>query len=185
MKKYLILLLIVVLVGSGCTITKLKKDSISFSEEYNISKNNMFVYATADEVIDILKKGTGIIYFGFPECPWCQAAIKMFYEVASKKNVEKVYYLNIKEMRNQNTKEYQDIVTLISDYLYKDSQDQKRIFVPDFYFVKDGKVLYHNNDMSTNSGDIEEYLTDEVKEEIKGKYLEGIVKIYSVSCKEC
>lgn len=185
MKKYLILLLVVVLVCAGCSITKLSEDGVKFGEEYSISKNNMFVYATSEEAINILENGTGIIYFGFPECPWCQAAVKMFYEVASKKNVEKIYYLNIKEMREKNTEDYQKIVSLTSDYLFEDENNQKRIFVPDFYFVKDGKILYHNNDMSTNSGDVDKYLTDEVRTKIKDDYLKGIVKIYSASCSDC
>ena len=63
-------------------------DNEKFANEYTeVGKNNVFVYREADEIIKILEGGTGIVYLGFPECPWCQAYVPMLNEVA--KEVEK------------------------------------------------------------------------------------------------
>ena len=43
-----------------------------FAREYSIDNDNVFVYRTLEEINKILKNGTGIVYLGFPECPWCK-----------------------------------------------------------------------------------------------------------------
>ena len=40
-----------------------------------INKNNPVKYASYEEVMNILESGTGIIYFGYPECPWCRTIV--------------------------------------------------------------------------------------------------------------
>lgn len=71
-------------------------DAKKFDKEYSVGEDNPFVYRNAKEVVDILKNGTGVVYMGFPECPWCQAYVKMLNETAKEKGMEKIYYLNIK-----------------------------------------------------------------------------------------
>ena len=69
-------------------------DASKFKEEYsNVSEDNVFVYRTDKEIIEILKHGTGIVYLGFPECPWCQAYVSYLDEVAKETKIEKIYYL--------------------------------------------------------------------------------------------
>ena len=54
-------------------------DNEKFANEYTeVGKNNVFVYRNANEIIKILEGGTGIVYFGFPECPWCQAYVPLY-----------------------------------------------------------------------------------------------------------
>ena len=49
------------------------KDNVKFSQEYgSVSEDNVFCYKTIDEIINILEHGTGVVYLGFPECPWCK-----------------------------------------------------------------------------------------------------------------
>ena len=106
-------------------------DASKFKEEYSrVSEDNVFVYRTDKEIIDILKHGTGIVYLGFPECPWCQAYVSYLDEVAKETKIEKIYYLNILEIRKNNTKEYQEIVSLLDNYLSYDEEGKKRIYVP-------------------------------------------------------
>ena len=82
-----------------------------FSAEYHeVAKNNVFVYRNIDEIINILEKGTGIVYLGFPECKWCQRYTKYLNEVAMDMGISKIYYYNIREDRKLNTENYQKIV---------------------------------------------------------------------------
>ena len=67
------------------------EEKIKFSEEYKISKNNVFTYRTIDEINKIIKNGTGLIFLGFPECPWCRRYVPIINEVAQKEGLEKVY----------------------------------------------------------------------------------------------
>ena len=40
----------------------------------DINKDNPMIYADYDKVFEVLN-GTGVIFFGFKECPWCRTAI--------------------------------------------------------------------------------------------------------------
>ena len=43
-------------------------DNERFDQDYkNVSKDNVFVYANANDIYTVLKGGTGIIYMGFKE----------------------------------------------------------------------------------------------------------------------
>lgn len=187
MKKLLCIFAIAGLLLTGCSVKPIEEvtDAEKFAQEYEISKKNPFQYITAEEAIKMLEEGTGILYFGFPECPWCQASIKIWADVFESKNIKQVYYYNPKEIREQNTEEYKKIIELTKDYLFEDADGNPRLFVPDMFFIKDGKIIGHNNDMSTMSGNPEEYLTKEKKEELRQEYLKLVVKLYSDNCSEC
>ena len=58
-------------------------DAEKFAQEYTeVGTDNVFVYRDMDEIIRILEHGTGVVYLGFPECPWCQRYVKYLNEVA-------------------------------------------------------------------------------------------------------
>lgn len=163
-------------------------DNEKFANEYTeVGKNNVFVYRDAGEIIKILEGGTGIVYLGFPECPWCQAYVPMLNEVAKEEGVEKIYYFNIREDRQENSKDYQKIVKIVKNFLMKDDEGNERIFVPDIYAVQNGKILSHNNETSVIDSDItpSQYWTDTKKSEIKTIFKNMISDVYSNTCKTC
>lgn len=157
--------------------------SLEFYNEYSgVSKENKFEYASIDEILKIIDNGTGIIYFGFPSCPWCQAYVPVLDEVAREQNIEKVYYYNPKEIRKNNTEEYKKIVAVLGDYLENDKDGNKRLYVPHVFAIKEGKVIGENNDMSTMSGDnTKEYFTSERRSQLKTT-LTKIISEFKQSC---
>lgn len=150
-----------------------ESDSVKFSKEYtNVSEDNPFVYKTDKEIIEILKHGTGVIYLGFPECPWCQGYVSYIDEIAKKTNVSKVYYLNIRDIRNNNTEEYQEIVNILSDYLEYDDEGKKRVYVPLVIAVKDGEIIDSDSETSKDTKGYEtpeEYWENEDLDGLKTK----------------
>lgn len=151
-------------------------DSLKFKEEYeslngkdtgynqtyqilDIKSYNPMLYSNYNEIFEILEKGTGIIYFGFPECPWCRNLVPVLVSSALESKVDKIYYLNIKEDRNtltltkkgkiktekQGNENYLKLVDILKNYLpvYDGLKDEtiKRIYLPTVVFVKDGKVI--------------------------------------------
>lgn len=159
--------------GPSYTITN---DSLKFKEEYeglngkdngngknhlsvDIKSYNPISYSNYEEIFDILDKGTGVIYLGFPECPWCRNLVPVLVESALEEKVSPIYYLNISSDRNtlsltkkgkiktekKGTEDYLKLVDILKDYLpvYDGLKDDsiKRIYLPTVIFVKDGKVL--------------------------------------------
>lgn len=159
-------------------------DSIKFKREYPFAtEDNIFYYASYDEIVKVLTKGTGVILFGFPSCPWCQAYVPILEEVAKEQGVEKIYYYDIKEIRKENTKEYNELVDILKEYLYKDDALNPRIYVPDVYVINSGKIIGHNNDTSTQKGiNIAAYYTEPARANIKSDIKKLISQVYVTTC---
>lgn len=164
-------------------VTKSIPDNERFYKEYTqVPVDNVYKYATTSEVLELFNAEDAIVLFGFKDCKWCQSYAPILNEVAKENNVETIYYCDIKEDRTNKTEEYNKLVELLKDYLHDDDNNEKRIYVPDVYFIKNGKIVGHNNDTSLIEGmATEEYYSDKAKEELKNKLTELIKKVY-VSC---
>ena len=128
----------------GFKYKKEDNDAIKFKKEYeslnetknkngkeyikvNIDKTNPIVYADYDKVINLIKNDTAVIYFGFPECPWCRNAVPVLLDTAKELGIEKIYYYNALSIRDkktldesgnivveeEGTKEYKELVELL------------------------------------------------------------------------
>ena len=173
------------------------KKSLSTGKKYleiEISEKNGVEYINAKEAIEILNEGTGVIYFGFPECPWCRNMIVPFLEVMMEEE-ENVYYCNAYSIRDnkelsedgeiitheEGTDEYYKILELLGDKadVYEGLNDEsiKRLYFPTVVFVKNGKVV----DMHVSTVDSQENpykkLNDKQKKELKEIYKNGLKKM--------
>lgn len=190
--KYIVLGVLLLLIASLVVyFVFIKKDNntdnIKFSKEYtSVSKDNIFVYRSKEEIINILEHGTGIVYLGFPECPWCEAYVVLLNEIAKNEGIEKIYYYNIKEDRDDNTKFYQKVVSILNDYLDYDEEGKKRIFVPNVTFVKEGKIIFNDNETSLISDKApSEYWTEEKKTLFNEKFRKNINELLDDVCTSC
>jgi thiol-disulfide isomerase/thioredoxin len=215
MKKNLVLFLILTLLLTltGCTSeNKEKTDAIKFKEEYEsingivneksgkenrtltIDKENPFIYSTAEEISKKMDNNeTFIVYFGFKECPWCRSVLEELISAAKDKNVEKIYYVDVKEIRDvkeideegniKTTKEgsegYNQLIEKMNDVLeeYKLKKDdeeievgEKRIYAPNVVAVSDGKAIQLETGISEKQKDGYQKLTDKMKKETYNKF---------------
>ena len=102
MKKKILLIIpiIITFILVGCKKENNETDAEKFAKEYTtITEDNYFVYKDSKEIIKILENGTGVVYLGFPECPWCQAYVPMLNEVADIEGLEKIYSLFHKHIK--------------------------------------------------------------------------------------
>lgn len=182
MKKLVAVLLTFLLVLTGCSkvkVTKIKDDiktdAIKFSSEYKITKNNVYEYATYGNIIDTLNDGTGIIYLGFPKCDLCKAVVPILNDVAKEKDIKSILYYNFKEIRSNNTNEYQELVVKLSDYVKSDEEGTKRITAPTIIFVNKGDIV--GVYIGTMSSDSEEIITEEEKNNLQNNFKSLIDKM--------
>lgn len=178
-KKIIIVIGVVLVIALGVLgylyLNKEKNTNIDgknkkFAEEYtSVTKDNVFVYRSAEEIINILEHGTGVVYLGFPECPWCTAYVPYLNEVAKANDVDKVYYYNILNDRKDNTDNYKKMIDILKDYLKFDEEGNKRIYAPSVIAVKDGEILDFDDE---TAWDTKGYKTPE--EYWKNEDLEGL-----------
>ena len=194
-------------------------DAIKFKNEYeelngkstdagkkyldvSIDEKNPMKYISFDDLMDLLEDGTGIVYFGFPECPWCRNAITTLIEAAKDEDINEIYYFNAHDMRDEKkldengniittkegTEEYNKIVEKLYDSLdvYSGLNDDtiKRLYFPNVFFISNGKVV--GNHMSTVDSQEDPYieLNDEQREELKNIYTENIKKVFNYECND-
>lgn len=165
----------------------LKSDGEKFKAEYealnnenvniNISKNNPIKYVTLDEVFDIIQNKTGVIYFGFPGCPWCRNMIPVLFEAAKNNNIDTIYYFNPRNVKKSDNDEYNKLKEILNEYLSEDENGQKVLYVPDVYFIKDGKIVGHHLGTVDSQEDPTISLTEEEKNELLDIFNELFEKI--------
>lgn len=173
----------------------------NYFQELNISEENPIKYTSIEEAIEILNKGTGVLYFGYPTCPWCRNAVPVLLEAAKEKKVNTIYYLNVNEYKNmfavkdgkvEKIKEekegYYDLLKALDEVLdpYVLTEDgktyetgEKRIYVPFVVFVKDGVITSTHLGTVNLEGTQTKYdaLTEKQHEELLNKYLSAIDEI--------
>lgn len=179
-KKVIILLGVVLVIALGVLgylyLNKEKNTNVDgkrFAEEYtSVTEDNVFVYRNIDEIINILEHGTGVVYLGFPECPWCTAYVPYLNEVAQDNDVEKVYYYNILNDRKENNDNYKKLVDILKDYLKFDEEGNKRIYAPSVIAVKNGETIDFDDETAWDTKGYktpEEYWQNEDLEGLKKK----------------
>ena len=196
-KKLIIIVSAIIIIGGGILLYFVlnnknnENDNVRFAKEYaEVGEDNVFVYKNIDEIINILKYGTGVVYLGFPECPWCQAYVKYLNDAAKDANIEKIYYFNILEDRKNNTEKYQEIVSILGDNLQRDDEGNLKVFVPNVSFVVNGKIIGNDYETSLDTKGFEkpsDYWTEEEVSELENTLSGYMKEVYKTlySCTDC
>lgn len=129
-----------------------------------------FVEITLEESIRMFSEGgSGILYYGYAGCPWCERAVPILNEVAKDLGVT-VYYINV---HAQTTMEaYNELLTYITPILETDSNGEPEFKVPEVIGVKNGEITDHHLALVDGfkiEGD-ESQLDDSQKEEMENIY---------------
>ncbi len=214
--KIIILSLMTIIIGVSLFIEYQNSDNIKFKKEYEnlnnqkaegktypevkISANNQIEYTTYDKVFEILD-GTGIIYFGFPECPWCRNAVPVLLKAAEETNVKKIYYLNNKEDRDnkelkdgkikiiqKGSKNYQKLLKKLGDkadtYEGLNNENIKRVYFPTVITVKNGKITNYISGTVDSQKNPYKPLTKKQEKELKNKYIKAFNSLNSCEQKD-
>ena len=207
MKKIMsiVLVLLITLLLTGCVDKN--SDSYKFKEEYesinnkdnghgnkyrelSIPEDNPFVYATCKDIVEKMDNNeTFIVYFGFKECPWCRSVINELINVAKDKEIDTIYYVDVKDIRDvkevledgsiKTTKEgdkyYLQLVEkldkVLDDYTINDtSMGEKRIYAPNIVAVANGVPIQMETGISEELTDPYSKLTKKIKKYAYNKF---------------
>ena len=174
MKKLVALLLTFLLVLVGCSSVEITKvdddnntDSIRFSKEYEMNNtNNLYKYSSYDNIIDTLNNKNGVIYLGFSSCDLCKKIVPILNDVAKENKIKEILYYDFKDIRENNTKEYQELYDILKDYII--DKDLNKIKAPTVIFVNKGVItgIY----IGTIDSDSEEIITEEKKKKLEDNF---------------
>ena len=191
MKKKLIIIVSIILLLLLAGLYCYKKDNIRFKiayELYNkveltngkkikvsIPIDNNVKYIKEKELIKLLKNGTGVIYMGYPTCPWCRNAIPILLESIKDNNIKTLYYVDTHSVKLGNVEK--ELIKEIGEYLKEDSDGNKVIAVPDVYVVKKGKIVGHHRSTVDSYKNPYKGMSDKQKKELKKIYDDMIKEI--------
>ena len=161
-KSTCILLAILMLFLTGCSGVKEGQktgEKIPVSDTYEMEDECKIFYADQDEILSMLKHGTGIVIFSWKGCPWCHKYISILNEAVQNFDTEILYY-DIYEDREEGTDFYNEVVKILEPALDEvgayDASGKPRIYVPDVTFVSSGKIIGHDNESSMISEEFED-----------------------------
>lgn len=217
MKKIFIAILFL-LALTGCDLFKKENsDALLFKEEYeklngevsssgksyleiSIDEDNPVVYTNASKIKKLIDdKESGVIYFGYPACPWCRNALPVLLDALEDEEIEVLYYQNLKaerdqktindqgeiEVVNKGTDNYQLLLELFDEILPEYTMDkngktysfkEKRIYVPIVIFINNGKVVGSHTATVSSHQNPYKALDKKQKEELYNIYKKYIEK---------
>lgn len=147
----------------------------------------------------MISSGTGILFFGFPSCPWCRNLLPELFVAMQKAGVNDLYYYNPKAIRDEKillswtivTKketnaEYQWILDKLDSILpaYEGLNDPsiKRLYVPTVLILKEGKILNHHFNTLDEQTDPHTPLTSEQKLQLQTILQDKITPLSNEVC---
>lgn len=170
---------------------KVNPDAKKFAKEYEtVSEDNPFVYKSADEIIKIMKNGTGVVYLGYPECPWCMTYVKYLNEVANDVGIEKIYYCNTKKVKEESMDKYYELRDLLHGNLQYTDEGEEWIFVPNVSFHISGEIIGNDYETSKDTHGLrnpKEYWTKDEVKDLKEKLTKCMTRVKEASniCTDC
>ena len=211
---FIVIALIIVLIITGCSYEKKDKidDALRFKEEYEsingdvvegtdykvreltIPEDNPIVYAEANDIISMMDNNeTFVVYFGFSSCPWCRSVLPILLDVAEESNIEKIYYVDVKDIRDKlEINEDGEVVTVkegsegyigllnrlddvLDDYTleYNGNEvetDEKRIYAPNIVSVVNGEAKELETGISDDQNNPYMELTEDMKKDTYNKF---------------
>ena len=188
------------------------KDEINFKDEYeklngyavsedyilksiDIETDNNVKYVSDNEIIDLMKNGTNIIYFGWADCNWCRTLIPVLLEVLKENKIDTLYYYDFQSLRNsyenkdeEKSKIYEEIINIIGDDISTTFDEnsarsgEKKILAPTVVFIKNNNYV----GLHFKTVDSQEKSTDDLNkeqiQELKNKLQEKIDLINNNVC---
>ena len=183
-KRVLLVASICLVVFIGCIFYIRLNDSLRFKMSYefynyvdyengkkiiaNIPFHNRIEYVNQKNLKSTMEQGSGVVYFGYSTCPWCRNAIPVLVDTVIEQQIDKIYYVDVESIDTRSIKD------ILEPFLDSDESGEKRLFVPDVYFMKNGEILFHH------IGTVESYkdaflgMNEEQTKELADIYRHGI-----------
>lgn len=174
--KKLVFVLISILFICGCEVNVKPVEEVTEDEiisiEYSLSEDHPFTYLDAKSLSEFLDNGTGIMVISNPNNESSQYFVNLFNDSLKAFDINEVYYfdyINLKDVASEDKEE----LGIDEEYL---------LSKPEFYLIKEGKILNKYNLDAFDVDDIELYSESDFEKDINDFYTNLICEIYTDKC---
>ncbi len=134
---------------------------------------NQFVNSDMQEALSVFqKKESAILYFGYPNCPWCVEALPVMNEVA-KENKQHILYIRTRDDKKEllyTPKQKKELISYTKQFMEKDDEGEIQLYVPFVVVVKDGNAVSGHIGTVDGHDAHERKLTEKETQELKKIY---------------
>lgn len=128
-------------------------DNEKFDQEYNtVDEDNVFRYVNATEVYSNMKSGNAVIFMGYASNSWSGYYANILNEAAKESGIKEILYYDFYKDRANKNATYQSIVLKLKDYITILDDGTENIYAPMLVVVRDGKILYTDDETALNKG---------------------------------
>lgn len=174
--------------------------------DLDIASDNGVKYQSLKQVLNILEKGTGVIFLGVPNDHECRSIVPILLQARFDTGLGNLYYVNISDdlpsykvendkvvRERDGSEDYQKLVTKLEKYLDKETlvEDGKEYVVEDLnvkmptvIFVREGEILgVHVGSVASHVNKYEK-LDEKQQEELYNVYTKYIHDVLNDLCDE-
>lgn len=145
---FAILIVAFVVLGTRNYSVKEIADNELFAKEYRtIPNNNQFHVLNSYETLNLLERGTGLLFLGFPSNEWSVPIAEILHEVSQQTNYPISYY-NFYADREKRHDNYQGIIRELDGYLLQDDLGKVEVHAPSVVAVVRGEVIFFDDETS-------------------------------------
>lgn len=166
---------------------------------YDIEGNHRFFDVTMYEALKLLEDATfdGVLYFGFPACPWCQAAMPLIYQASQETQTDVFYVSRRHEIRETKNWEIWDAEMaewlderIEMRWFYLDENGEvteeitdepyrPNIFVPQIIHIRNGQVIDNHRGTFDGHSRLDDRTLPELTDSEHTMLLEIYTRIFS------
>ena len=133
-----------------CACSNNKDDNFGYPSLDN--QNHIIKQVNINEIKDRrANKDTYYLAVGRPSCPACVEAMPEYSKVAQENGLKEAFYFSFEDMAQEFMQNGQLTGQLKKDYQFLQEYLLFDGSTPQFYFIKDGKVVYTSNDINNDN----------------------------------
>jgi len=152
---FVIIIALFIIIGKTDFQKDIDTEGKKFHALYSlVEDDNLYVFADATKVLEIIKGRSGIVLMGFPTNKWTNYYASILDDASKEVGVDKIYYYDFQQDRDESNGTYETIVNKLKMYVPVNDEGIQDIQAPTVLIVKDGEVIAYFDDTSIIRGDI-------------------------------
>ena len=126
-----------------------------FHNLYDLVPNeNLYIFSSSTEVLELLNGRSGIIFLGFPSNRWSNYYAQLLNKAGIELGLDKIYYYDFQSDRDESNGTYETIVNKLKMYVPVMDMGLQDIQAPTVVMVKKGEIIGYFDDTSIIKGSI-------------------------------
>ncbi len=160
---YIICIGLFIVIGNMNYTDSSETEAKKFSNIYkNITPDNLYVFASASDVLNMVNGRSGVILLGFPKNKWTSYYAKYLNEVGKEVGLDKIYYYDFLDDRDESNGTYETLVNKLNVYTPVSDEGVTDLAAPTVLVVKKGEIIAYFDETSIIRGNTtpEDYYTE-------------------------